>query len=209
MFPLGSVLFPHMPLHLRVFEPRYAVMLAELMKSGSSEFGVVLIERGQEVGGGEHRFGVGTVAEITDLQAQGGMLALAARGARRITVQEWFADEPYPRADVADLPPLEWRSELEEMLLRAEQLVRRTLAVASEFEQGRWPPDIALDDDPLTCTWQLAGVAPLSALDQIALLHAGSVEQLLADVIEQTTLAAEAMTAVWPDQGPPSEWRGR
>ena len=28
MFPLGSVLFPSMPLPLRVFEPRYLTMLS-------------------------------------------------------------------------------------------------------------------------------------------------------------------------------------
>ena len=33
MFPLGSVLFPHMPLRLRVFEERYLIMLAELLKA--------------------------------------------------------------------------------------------------------------------------------------------------------------------------------
>ena len=31
MFPLGSVLFPHMPLALRVFEERYRVMLARVL----------------------------------------------------------------------------------------------------------------------------------------------------------------------------------
>ena len=55
MFPLGSVLFPYMPLRLRVFEERYLIMLAELLKNEDSRFGVVLIERGREVGGGVGR----------------------------------------------------------------------------------------------------------------------------------------------------------
>ena len=33
MFPLGSVLFPYMPLRLRVFEERYLIMLADLLKT--------------------------------------------------------------------------------------------------------------------------------------------------------------------------------
>ena len=33
MFPLGSVLFPYMPLRLRVFEERYLIMLTELVKT--------------------------------------------------------------------------------------------------------------------------------------------------------------------------------
>lgn len=51
MFPLGSVLFPHMPLPLRLFEPRYLKMLGDLLEQPDPEFGVVLIERGHEVGG--------------------------------------------------------------------------------------------------------------------------------------------------------------
>ena len=31
MFPLGTVLFPHTPLALRIFEERYLVMLGRLL----------------------------------------------------------------------------------------------------------------------------------------------------------------------------------
>ena len=40
MFPLGSVLFPSMPLALRVFEERYLAMLASVLQEEPSEFGV-------------------------------------------------------------------------------------------------------------------------------------------------------------------------
>ena len=53
MFPLGSVLFPAMPLALRVFEERYLKMMGAILDQEPSEFGVVLIERGSEVGGRE------------------------------------------------------------------------------------------------------------------------------------------------------------
>lgn len=43
MFPLGSVLLPHMPLGLRLFEPRYLQMLGELLEEREPQFGVVLI----------------------------------------------------------------------------------------------------------------------------------------------------------------------
>src|SRR6478672_4324189 len=63
MFPLGTVLLPfaHLPLH--IFEPRYRALVKDCL-AGDGEFGVVLIERGHEVGGGDVRFGVGTVARI-------------------------------------------------------------------------------------------------------------------------------------------------
>ena len=58
MFPLGTVLFPHAPLPLHIFEPRYRALVQECI-DGDGEFGVVLIERGFEVGGGDTRFGTG------------------------------------------------------------------------------------------------------------------------------------------------------
>ena len=41
LFPLRTVLFPGMPLPLRIFEERYKVMVRELLATGG-EFGVVL-----------------------------------------------------------------------------------------------------------------------------------------------------------------------
>ena len=61
MFPLGNVLFPSIGLPLRIFEPRYVQMLRECMAT-DGEFGTVLIERGSEVGGGDHRFTTATMA---------------------------------------------------------------------------------------------------------------------------------------------------
>ena len=63
MFPLGTVLFPHGVLPIHVFEPRYRAMVDDCL-AGDARFGVVLIERGSEVGGGDTRFHVGTVAQI-------------------------------------------------------------------------------------------------------------------------------------------------
>ena len=57
MFPLGTVLFPYAVLPLHVFEPRYRA-LTEHCLAGDGCFGVVLIERGSEVGGGDTRFAV-------------------------------------------------------------------------------------------------------------------------------------------------------
>ena len=186
MFPLASVLFPYMPLRLRVFEERYLIMLAELLKSEDARFGVVLIERGQEVGGGEQRFGVGTIAEITQLGAQEGFVGLVAQGGRRFEVTQWLEDAPHPRAEIRELPDLEWDARLSDLRDETEQLVRRTLTVASEFAENVWPADIELSSDPAAGSWQLAAISPLNALDQIELLRATSFEELLGRVAELT-----------------------
>ena len=103
MFPLGTVLFPHALLPLHVFEPRYRVMTEHVLR-GDGEFGVVLIERGSEVGGGDTRFDVGTVARVVRAQElPDGGYALATVGIRRVRVERWLPDDPYPQAEVVEL----------------------------------------------------------------------------------------------------------
>jgi uncharacterized protein len=187
MFPLGSVLLPHMPLPLRVFESRYLEMLRVILADEPSEFGVVLIERGQEVGGGDVRVDIGTVAQIGSIDTSGESILLIAQGVRRIRVTRWIDDAPYPRAEVEDLPEPEWSDELAPLLERADRAVRRVLKEAEEagFEL-RWPADVGLDDDPAAAAWQLAAIAPLGPLDQLDLLGSTSIERLLRRTIELT-----------------------
>ena len=107
MFPLGTVLFPYALLPLHVFEPRYRMMMNHVL-AGDREFGVVLIERGSEVGGGDTRFDVATIARVVQSsELPDGRFALATVGMRRVRVVRWLADDPYPRAEVAALvdPP--------------------------------------------------------------------------------------------------------
>jgi hypothetical protein len=198
MFPLGSVLFPHMPLRLRVFEERYLVMLSDLVKSDDPRFGVVLIERGVEVGGGEQRFGVGTAAEIGQIAAEQGIVGLVAQGTSRFEVVEWLDDDPYPRAEVRPLEELVWDPALETLRAETEQLVRRTLALASEFAEDVWPSDVELAGEPVPALWQLAAIAPLTALDQVALLRTRTTEELLSRVSDLTRDAALAWESPWP-----------
>lgn len=192
MFPLGSVLLPHMPLPLRVFEPRYMAMLRDILGDEPAEFGVTLIERGQEVGGGDVRTDIGTVAQIGSLDTSGESILLIAQGVRRFRVEKWLDDAPYPRAEVSDLPDAEWSDDLAPTLRRADVVVRRVLKLAEEAgEEVRWPADIVLDDDPAAAAWQLAAIAPFGPLDQLDLLRSPSIERLLARTID---LAEDAET---------------
>jgi len=199
MFPLGSVLFPHMPLPLRVFEERYMVMLAGILQDEPSEFGVVLIERGQEVGGGEKRFTVGTVARIVQLEAGEGFIALLAQGDRRLEVAEWLDDDPFPRADARFLDDLEWDDALADLFESTEKTVRRALAVASEFVDQQWAVDVELSDDPVAAAWQLAAIAPLGGLDQVELLRSATLRELLESTARLTDVATETMQSFPPD----------
>ena len=97
-FPIGSVLFPTMVLPLHVFEPRYRALMHELMgraDPADREFGVPLIDRGSEVGGGEDRSSIGTVARIMEAdEFDEGRWGLIAVGVRRFRVVSWLPDDP-------------------------------------------------------------------------------------------------------------------
>jgi Lon protease-like protein len=154
-----------MPLALRVFEERYLRMMGAILEEDVPQFGVVLIERGSEVGGGEKRFDVGTLAEVLEIAAPDGPLAVVARGSSRFRVTRWLEDDPYPRAEIELLPALDADS-TEEADGKAEAVVRETLRYVEDVVgEGPWSANIDLSDNPEERLWQVAGIAPLGPLD--------------------------------------------
>jgi hypothetical protein len=166
MFPLGVVHFPGVALPLRVFEPRYRQLTADCLE-GDREFGVVLIERGSEVGGGDVRTDIGTMTSIVEAGIdERGMIRLATVGTRRVRIRRWLEDDPYPRAEVEDLPPVVIGPAEEAALAAADRTVRRALALRAELDEPAAPYNIAFDADPARAMFQLAAVAPLGPADQ-------------------------------------------
>jgi Lon protease-like protein len=175
MFPLGTVLVPGMVLPLHVFEPRYRRMVNDSRAHHDSTFGVVLIERGSEVGGGDVRTDVGTLARI--LRAEelpDGRWILGALGIYRIRVDRWLPDDPYPRAEIH-----EWPEQLREVAAddrnEVTTLLRRAAALRREMGERAPPLDLELADDPVVAGYQAAMVAPLGPADRQALLAASTV----------------------------------
>lgn len=194
MFPLGTVLLPHMPLPLRIFEERYLKLLGDLMLSENPEFGVVLIERGVEVGGGDGRFPIGTIASVTEIGTTEQFYGLQSIGSRRFKVNAWLPDDPYPIADVDFLPDLIWDDNLMPARVHLETKVRKLLAIASEFGDLQYGADIQFSSDPMEACWQLAGVLPIGQLDQLELLQVQSAEELLARTNEIVNGANETLS---------------
>jgi Lon protease-like protein len=193
MFPLGTVLFPGAALPLHVFEPRYRRMTQDCLE-GEREFGVVLIERGSEVGGGDVRTDVGTVARIVAAQPlPDGRTFLLTVGTRRIRVVRWLDDDPYPRAEVEDWDDRDDEldgAEYRQLLVSA----RRVLALAAELGVAAGDATTDFADDPATGTFQVAALAPLGPLDRQRVLVADSpgercrvLSGLLADEAEVLT----------------------
>jgi Lon protease-like protein len=192
MFPLGLVLFPHGFLPLNVFEPRYHALVRDCL-AGDRHFGVVLIERGQEVGGGDTRFTVGTAAEIVHIERYSiGPIGVASIGRQRVRVVEWLPDAPYPRAEVELLEeePSEYdRDELDALA----RLLRRVCAMRAELGERGMPVDVTLSDDPVRASFEAASYAGLSPLDAYGLLVLDDAAVRLRTVTRLVTDAAELL----------------
>lgn len=205
MFPLGSVLFPHMVLPLHIFEPRYRALIEDLTADGATpEFGVVLINRGHEVGGGDLRTDVGTVARViqTEPLEDGRWLAIAV-GTRRFRVERWLEDAPYPRAEVVDLPEparldADGRARAHDRLVPQ---LRRLLALQSELGEDTVPSTFDVVEEVEVLPWQLAVLAPLSALDAQRVLVAADHTERLDRLGEAFTSLEEGLTFRLGDPG--------
>ena len=197
MFPLGMVLLPGGVLPLYVFEPRYRQLVIDCLAddTGDPEFGVTMIERGSEVGGGDQRSLVGVVARMVQVNAlDDGRYTLVAVGTTRIRVNAWLPDDPYPLADVDEWPDVD--SDAHELPGRVAELKARLAAVlALAVELGEVPVDANLDavsGDPLVASYHLAALSPLGPADRYRLLCAESPAKRL-DLLAECLDDVEAM----------------
>lgn len=205
MFPLGSVLVPSMVLPLHLFEDRYRTMIRDVLESEDRSFGVVLIERGHEVGGQDVRSDVGTLARVVEAeQTPDGRWGVVAVGIRRLRVERWLPDDPYPRAvttlwdDDAVATPEHERQYGELVALH-----RRLLALVSElgYDVGAVQD---LTDDPVLGTFQLTATAPISTYDRHRLLATPTVGErleLLAGTLGTAMELAELELGQVADEG--------
>jgi Lon protease-like protein len=180
MFPLSTVLFPHAEMPLHVFEPRYRALTADCLE-GDARFGIVLIERGSEVGGGDQRSTMGTVAVITRAAALAdGRWLLIVRGESLFRIDQWLGEEPYPLALVQTSEAVGDDPVDPALLHRATQCIRRTRGLlAEQGDAAALPAETVFDDDPVVATWQLCAEAPLSTYDAQRILAAPSTGQRL------------------------------
>ena len=201
MFPLQSALLPDEDLPMQIFEPRYTALIRDCMRDDDPRFGVVLISHGREVGGGDVRCDVGTVARITDCVdlAGSGRFVLRCQTGERIRVCDWLPDDPYPRAMVQA-----WPDEPGEPVTarQLEELEDRVMALFERIADARGVPlpdrvtllggDKAGPD--FTAGQRLFALAariPIGTADQYTVLSAPSAADRLAALSEAVDAVAE------------------
>jgi uncharacterized protein len=188
MFPLQSALLPDEDLPMQIFEPRYTALVRDCMRDDDPRFGVVLISQGREVGGGDVRCDVGTVARITECVdlAGSGRFMLRCRTGERIRVCDWLPDDPYPRAMVQAWPDEPGEPVTVDQL---EELDDRVMALFDRIAAAR---NVLLPDravilgrdadtvDPGLRLYALASRVPIGPADRYSVLAAPSAAERLA-----------------------------
>ena len=198
MFPLQSAQLPGDVLPLRIFEPRYAQLIRDCLAADEPVFGVVLISRGWEVGGGDARSDVGALARIVECTQTGdGQYQLIAMIGERIRITEWLTDDPYPRALVESWPDEPGPQVGPEQI---GVVVDRMLALYERVAQARGlrlqPGTLAVDPDtaadPALHLYALADKVPIGQADRYAILAAPT----LAERVDALIDAVETVTAM-------------
>ena len=130
LFPLNTVLFPGMPLHLHIFEERYKKMVRLCLERGVP-FGVALIKQGAEaLGPPAEPHPVGCTARILEVErlAEGRMNLMAVGQERFRTLLTDRVRAPYLTGIVEALPLVDGdKAVLERAGLKLKPWVKRYL----------------------------------------------------------------------------------
>ncbi len=185
LFPLNTVLFPGMPIHLHIFEDRYKLMIGRCIEK-RQPFGVVLIQSGEEVqgfGAPAQPYPVGCMAHITTVQPLGdGRMNIVALGYERFRILEQFHHEPYLTGMVEKLSlHNDDMSVLQAPAARLRVWFRRYLAALERIENATYDAS-TLPSNPIAMSYLAASVLRIESTEKQLLLDEGDASRLLSAV---------------------------
>ena len=156
LFPLGVVLFPHMPLPLRIFEERYREMMRDCEEQGTT-FGIVAIREGVEAFGGAIPHEVGTLAQLRKVEKlEDGRYNLLVVGASRFRIVGVSTRRPYLVGEVEYLQDTDGGEGATGELARQVGTAFRAYAGTLRQLAGQDPAGIELPDDPELLSYLVA-----------------------------------------------------
>ena len=179
-FPLHTVVFPHLPLPVQVFEERYRAMAADLTADGSpyaGRFIVSMIVDGPEVGGDATTQPIGTICEVRSAERfSDGRWVLLAVGVGRARLGALDRSGPYALVEIDEVDELVGEGAgamvapaqraLDAYLATVKRFVVRnasvgedsqeTADVAASLDQVLKP--IQLPEDPVAASYAIGGL---------------------------------------------------
>jgi uncharacterized protein len=203
-FPLHTVVFPHLPLPVHVFEERYRAMATDIMADGSpyaGRFIVSMIVDGPEVGGDASTRPIGTICEVRSAERfPDGRWVLLAVGVGRVRlgaidrsgpyaiVEVDQVDEPLGDGAAAMLAPAQ--RALDAYMATVKRFVVRT---ASGGDESQETTDVAASLDEVLKPIQLPGdpVAASYAIGGLLQIELSRKQHLLELPDAATRLRAE------------------
>lgn len=184
LFPLHVVLFPDMPLPLHIFEPRYREMILRCREE-KSQFGIILIQSGADIGAEAVPRQIGTLARIAQYEElPDGRMNILIFGESRFRINRTFHDKPYLSASV---------ELVQEEAAEAEPLQPAFDSVASLFRTylqslfamtGRTLSTLQLPQEPEYLSYAVASVLQVPPHEKQALLEMTDTAQRLGREIE-------------------------
>ena len=188
LFPLQVVLFPGGFLPMHIFEPRYHTMIKFCLEH-ESEFGVVLIKEGEEVGEVATPYDVGTAARILHVEnLDDGRMNIITAGEYRFQILEIQEHLSYltGRVRMLDDPDTEIEAVSDELTTRTEEVYKAYEALSSRLLFAWNPPD-EQPEEPRDLAYQIGIRLRISLKEKQALLETIPLDQLLTREIEILT----------------------
>ncbi len=152
LFPLNVVLFPGGFLPLHIFEERYKLMIQRCLDD-ESEFGVVLIRSGVEVGGNAEPHSVGTAAHIVNVKKEDdGRMNIMVAGRERFRIDSVLLRQPYMEAVVEVLDDDSPGSPEADLVSDVRQAVEEQIRLLHGL-RGGWVREPNTPEDPVELSW--------------------------------------------------------
>ena len=193
VFPLNTVLFPGMPIHLHIFEERYKLMMASVL-AGDKVFGIALIRNGMEaLGPVADPYKIGCSAKIIDVDPYpDGRLNLVALGQERFAMLDIERKDPYMVGSVESIPIEKPRTlsvvRGSKLLIQYIHLYMRLLSSSNlsdpeEYELILSQIQLPDDSDPTQLLYVGCGLLQIPSSEKQNLLEIQSAPQLFDQVI--------------------------
>src|SRR5579859_44675 len=190
LFPLGTVLYPHLVLPLHIFEDRYRQLVRDLLAGPEPrQFGVVAIKKGRETGvdGICALYEVGCTAVLRRVvEYEDGRFDLVTAGAQRFRLAGLDHSRPYLQGDAETLPE-HYGDEAAAAVAAA--AVRRAFGDYRQALASRSADTAELPDDPMLLSYLVAAAMVVDLPDHQTLLDQPDAVHRLA--AERAMLARE------------------
>lgn len=207
IFPLNTVLFPHMPLALHIFEPRYKQMVGDMGRG--DRLCVSLIKDGVEVGGPAEPFDVACLARVLHLrELPGGEYHMVAVGVERVRITSVDAvSKPYLTGSVSLWPDVPGIIETDLAGKAAGMFVEYVDCLIELSGEKR--PALTLPEEPENLSFVLATAMQITPQRRQQLLEKpGATERLRAEV-EILKTEVPLLRALLQSPRPPEVGKGK